>query len=85
MYLYSYVFLNFWVFLADKWFFFMNNLGFFKNYRMEALEDSEIRYFRSAQVSLMLLFMGKIRGKDKTSLHCSQGCRYLKEQNVSCL
>jgi len=35
-----------------------------------------VRDFRSPQVSLLLLFMGKIRGKDKISLHCSQSCRY---------
>jgi len=38
----------------------------------------------SSHVSLLLLFMDKIRGKDKTSLHCSQGCRYSMEKNVNC-
>jgi len=40
-------------------------------------------YFRSTQVSLFLLFMGKIRGKNKPSLHCSQGYRHSVEQNVN--
>jgi len=30
-----------------------------------------VRYFRSAWVYLLLLFVGKIRGQGKTSLHCS--------------
>jgi len=30
-----------------------------------------VRYFRSAQVYLLLLFMGKTRVKGKTILHCS--------------
>jgi len=33
---------------------------------------------------LLLLFVGKIRGKDKTSLHYSQGYRYSIEQNRNC-
>jgi len=32
---------------------------------------------------LLLLFVCKIGGKDKTSLHCSQGCRYSMQQNVT--
>jgi len=28
-----------------------------------------VKYFRSARVYLLLLFMGKIRGKGTTSLH----------------
>jgi len=34
---------------------------------------------------LLLLFVGKMRGKNKTSLHCNQGCRYSMEQNVEYL
>jgi len=41
-----------------------------------------VRYFCSTRVYFLLLFMGKIRGKDKTSLHCGQGCRYSMAQNA---
>ena len=45
-----------------------------------------VRYFRSAQVSLLLLLWVRwMRGKDKTSLHCSEGYRNSVEQNVNCL
>jgi len=30
-----------------------------------------VKYFRSARVYLLLLFMRKIQGKGKTNLHCS--------------
>ena len=41
--------------------------------RLNAFSDytRPVRYFRSVRVYLLLLFMGKIRGKDKNSLHCS--------------
>jgi len=40
---------------------------------LNALSDytKTVRYFRSAWVYLLLLFMGKIQAIDKTSLHCS--------------
>jgi len=52
--------------------------------RLNALSDytKTVRYFRSARVYLLLLFMGKIRGKGKTSLHCSKGCRYSMAQDA---
>jgi len=40
-----------------------------------------VRYFRSAWVYHLLLLMGKIQGKDKTSPHCSYSCRYPMVQN----
>jgi len=41
--------------------------------RLNDLSDytRPVRYFRLARVYLLLLFMGKIRVKGKTSLHCS--------------
>jgi len=42
-------------------------------------EGSGVAYFRSFQVSFLLLFMVEMRGKDKISLHCSQSCRYSVE------
>jgi len=41
--------------------------------RLNALSDytRTLRYFRSGRVYLLLLFMGKIRGKGKTNLRCS--------------
>jgi len=52
--------------------------------RLNAFSDytRPVRYFRSVRVHLLLLFMDKIRGKDKTSLHCSYGCRYSMAQNA---
>ena len=32
---------------------------------------------------LLLLFVNKMQGKDKTRLHCSQGGRYSMEQNLN--
>jgi len=42
------------------------------NNRLNAFSDytRPVRYFRSARVYLLLLFMGKIRDKGKISLHC---------------
>jgi len=41
----------------------------------------------SQGLSNLLIFMGKVRSKDKTILHCSQGCKwgYSMEHNVNCL
>jgi len=39
----------------------------------------------SSDAHALVTFLGEIRGKGKTSLHCSRGCRYSMEQNVNCL
>jgi len=52
--------------------------------RLNAFSDytRPVRYFRSVRVYLLLLFVGKIRGKGKTSLHCSYSCILSMAQNA---
>ena len=52
--------------------------------RLNAYSDytRPVRYFRSAWVYVLLLSVGKIRSKGKTSLRCSYSCRYSMTQNA---